>query len=544
MYKDRISNHIESIKLKALSNFILLLILAVSLLLIITIINPFIFPIQEIKPTHMIKLTSAALISFIISFVCAKKKYFNLSIWIFLSTIYISSIYAITSNNHEIQIQNSFGILMSAVLIATFFLTKKQSYMTSTIVFLTADLLIFKYNINIKNFIPGFIFFHIFIFVSFWIATVKEQIEELLIQRAQNDAKLKQIGFISSSIAHEINNPLSIINGCIQTLHGKLTHKDMNQIFTMAFSNIKRIENIVKSMYGLIETNTEMNLPIVLLETLDKEIQLAIDSFRQHHQIKIEYINEFEENIYLNVNIGEVIQILTNLLRNSYQSVSSSNEALIQIHLYTVEKEIILDVKDSGAGVPKHIAKNLGENFNTGSLKGLGLGLSISLFLANKNNSSLEYLQDQKPTTFRLRTPTNVLSSCIKESEILQIKQTRKANLIKLKNNIILILMQKGQLTISQADIVQNIQDQQKLISNQYHYIVITEDSKITMKALLYFRSKNVKNLFLSGAIIGQSKSARLSFNFFTKILKLKYPIKLFGNIQDALEWTLKNKSI
>ena len=76
MYKDRISNHIESIKLKALSNFILLLILAVSLLLIITIINPFIFPIQEIKPTHMIKLTSAALISFIISFVCAKKKIF------------------------------------------------------------------------------------------------------------------------------------------------------------------------------------------------------------------------------------------------------------------------------------------------------------------------------------------------------------------------------------------------------------------------------------------------------------------------------------
>ena len=49
-----------------------------------------------------------------------------------------------------------------------------------------------------------------------------------------------------------------------------------------------------------------------------------------------------------------------------------------------------------------------------------------------------------------------------------------------------------------------------------------------------------MQKLFLSGAIVGNSKAVITTINFFTKLLKLPYPVKMFGHFDDAHQWTMK----
>jgi signal transduction histidine kinase len=549
LHQPQITSLIENIKMRSLSILSLVLFFAMVPMIAISIFFPDLLPKDEITPSQMLFLTSIASTTFFLSAILAYKKMAKLAYILFFSTIYIGVLFVLITNPGALQFQNCFVILVTASLIATYYLDRKLMIAHLLITTLIIDVSVLYFDVSPNQFLAGFIFFHVFNLTTFWIHTIKNKIEKLLIERAEKDAKLQQIGYITSSIAHEINNPLSIISGANLSLSKILSSdsisddkKTVQELLHSSGTSIKRIDGIVKSMYGLIKSEGPTMLPLVKLSDIIGNLGTPIRDLEKQHNLNIEIKLDNAGDYYLNTNISEVIQIIINLLRNSCHSVSETTSPLICLQLKSNKDYISFDVIDSGRGIDDAVSRKLGDAFKTGSTKGLGLGLSISMYLAEKNKGQLEYIQTNPQTTFSLKLPYCYSDQAIKKDQLKAATEHQIGNIYSLKDNLIVMHVYKNIGKISEATIKDNIDSQIQLLKNDsaYKWIVQTENAELSLKALLYFNKPNIKKRFQAGALIGNSKATVRFFNIFTKVIKLPYPLKMFNDYESAYRWINK----
>ncbi len=103
----------------------------------------------------------------------------------------------------------------------------------------------------------------------------------------------------------------------------------------------------------------------------------------------------------------QLVQVVVNLLNNAIDAISHNTERWIKITTTLNGKQLIVEVSDSGKGIPDSVVAKMFEPFLlTKSVQyGTGLGLSISVSLIQKNMGNLEYLRDRMNTTFRITLP-------------------------------------------------------------------------------------------------------------------------------------------
>lgn len=234
--------------------------------------------------------------------------------------------------------------------------------------------------------------------------------EKQAIAKLAMASRLSSLGEMSAGIAHEINNPLAIIQmACEQFLDAP----DMPSERAVAI--IRRAQNatlrISKIVSGLRTYARDGSLDDVVTTDVRKVVEdtlvLCESRFRIHGidlQVRLpEDCGEIE------CNVVQISQILMNLLSNSFDSVDGTANPWVRLEVdgELDSERIRFIVSDSGAIIPDEVAERLMQPFFTTKPvgRGTGLGLPISLGIAEAHQGSLALDQSSGCPTFVLELP-------------------------------------------------------------------------------------------------------------------------------------------
>ncbi len=222
-------------------------------------------------------------------------------------------------------------------------------------------------------------------------------------------SKLASLGEMSAGIAHEINNPLTVIIANIPLLN---RFRDQSEKFDSKVESIRksaaRIEKIVKGLQKFSRT-TDGNTPVIasLREIVFESLVLTETKARQNEVVVKE---ECSDDLRIKCDPVEIEQVLINLINNSIDAVKGQSERWIQIKSFSVSDEVILQIIDSGNGISQEVAQKIFNPFFTTKAvgEGTGLGLSISKGILDQHQATIELNQSFKNTCFEIRFPAAV----------------------------------------------------------------------------------------------------------------------------------------
>ena len=213
----------------------------------------------------------------------------------------------------------------------------------------------------------------------------KEHIGSLELEQqkklAQHHTKLASIGELAAGVGHEINNPLAIAKGLLESLNKKLPANDPATIntFSKVDNALERIASIVKGLRTFSRIDDDDADHFDVIEILEESIALVDDIYR------IEGIT-LCNNSYLNNNTigingsrGKLQQTFMNLLCNAKDAVKGSTEKIISIDTELHNTELKIIITDSGCGIPNNIIDHIFDPFFTTKDVNEGTGIGLSL---------------------------------------------------------------------------------------------------------------------------------------------------------------------
>ena len=209
---------------------------------------------------------------------------------------------------------------------------------------------------------------------------------------------LSSIGLLAAGVAHEINNPLEIINYYMQNL--KLTNPDDENIH----GTVQDVEDEIVTISQIIENlllfseNKKLDTEYVEINSLLFGIIHLLRKSAEKHSIEILF-TEHNENLYLLAARTELKQVFLNILKNSFEAIHEDGTVAVETWLTEDENNdgggkplIRISFSDNGPGIDNQIVQNIFMPFfstKTNPSPNMGLGLSISYNIITKYGGSM-----------------------------------------------------------------------------------------------------------------------------------------------------------
>lgn len=238
------------------------------------------------------------------------------------------------------------------------------------------------------------------------------QLEEH-IQKSYLSAKLASIGEMAGGIAHEINNPLAIIDGNISIVERMIDQEKPDK--SNIRKRIKKIQQMVSRIASIItglryfsrDASGEDYELTSTTKIIDDTVSLCHERFKSRG-VKLAINSKSQTDFFCRP--IQISQVLLNLLNNAFDVIESEESPEITIETFEKDDKICFTVSDNGPGIPNEIQDKILEPFFTtkpvGS--GTGLGLSISKGIIESHQGSF-YLDTRSPqTTFVILIPKNL----------------------------------------------------------------------------------------------------------------------------------------
>jgi signal transduction histidine kinase/sensor domain CHASE-containing protein len=231
---------------------------------------------------------------------------------------------------------------------------------------------------------------------------------ELEVQRnlAIRNSRLAALGEMAAGVAHEINNPVAIIESMLHIIREKQLDQDQVKFridrIAKATQRITKIVGGLKKFSGtvaVIET-TPVNISQVIREAIFDVEEKAKNS-------NVSLISQIDDEPKILANSIEIEQLLVILLNNAIEAVKNLEIRWVKVIVGTKGNSTFIQVHDSGKGIPPEVASKLFQPFFTTKAvgEGTGLGLSIAKGIVDAHHGSIEILDNLGNTCFEIRFP-------------------------------------------------------------------------------------------------------------------------------------------
>ncbi|MBN1798874.1 MAG: PAS domain-containing protein [Spirochaetales bacterium] len=227
-----------------------------------------------------------------------------------------------------------------------------------------------------------------------------EEVKEQLLQ----SKRLSDLGLLAAAVAHELRNPLSVIQAALYNIERKKGNAPIqNQLHTIE----KKIMEGDQTISNLL-TYAKIKLPefkrIDILTLLDESVDL-VKLILPIENIQINKFISDDFNSFIKIDPFQIKKVFNNVLLNSFQSIKKS-KGIINIHAKTVNNVMKLTIIDNGSGIKKADLSNVFNPFFTRKSRGTGLGLSICMEIINLHNGNISIDSTLlKGTTIRIELP-------------------------------------------------------------------------------------------------------------------------------------------
>ncbi len=245
-----------------------------------------------------------------------------------------------------------------------------------------------------------------------WDITTQREVEAKLI----SSEKMSSLGEMAGGVAHEINNPLTIIKG--KAIHlirkaeaGQLEVAKVIDDLKKIDATADRIARIIKGLRTFSRNSDKDPMqPGSLKEILNDTLELCNKRFKNN---SVDLIVSVTEDAVIDCRSTQLSQVLMNLLGNSFDAVQALPEKWVELKSEFQGDKIIIRIMDSGKGIPPEVVNKMMQPFfSTKEIgKGTGLGLSISQGIIDEHQGRLYYDSSSPNTCFVVELPAKMASS-------------------------------------------------------------------------------------------------------------------------------------
>jgi signal transduction histidine kinase/FixJ family two-component response regulator len=223
-------------------------------------------------------------------------------------------------------------------------------------------------------------------------------------QRALIQAeKLAAAGRLTTSIAHEINNPLQAVQNCLHLAgRNELNAEERQNYLGMAQSELERLMKTVQRMLDFYRPGAVDRKPTDLNGLVDKVLSLLE---KQLEERKIGLQTRLARHLPPVLLVGDQIQqVLLNLILNAMEAMPEGGDLFVETTASHRDVEILIE--DTGPGFPPEARQHLFEPFISTKEKGVGLGLSVSFGIIAAHGGNLDLVPGRgRGACFRITLP-------------------------------------------------------------------------------------------------------------------------------------------
>lgn len=219
--------------------------------------------------------------------------------------------------------------------------------------------------------------------------TEQKEMEEVLIQTD----KLSALGLMASSFAHEVNNPLATIKVYAEDLIDRieeepdLQQQEIKRYLTTINENTDRCKTITNNLLNFSRKSEWIKQSVDVNETIVKSIELV-----KHAITKGDIQLQLTQVPAVFGDALNLMQVFVNVVNNAVDAIEESSGTItIESSFLEVEKQVVIQIKDTGIGIEKENIQKVFDPFYTSKPvgKGTGLGLSVCYGIINQFGGTL-----------------------------------------------------------------------------------------------------------------------------------------------------------
>ncbi len=227
-------------------------------------------------------------------------------------------------------------------------------------------------------------------------------------------ARLNEMGEMASTLAHELNQPLSAIanysHGCTRLLRDMddAVATRIREALEEVASQSLRAGQIIKHLREFVTKGETEKAPEDIRKLVEESAALAlVGSREQGVRTVFEYLPGAEMVL---VDRIQVQQVLINLMRNAIEAMRHVDRRELTIRTMPADPgEVAVVVEDTGGGIPEEVAGQLFKPFVTTKASGMGIGLSISKRIVEAHGGEMTVSKNEAGgATFRFTLPAYV----------------------------------------------------------------------------------------------------------------------------------------
>jgi PAS domain S-box-containing protein len=241
-------------------------------------------------------------------------------------------------------------------------------------------------------------------------AQIEASKEQMLVS-----ARLSALGMMAGGVAHEINNPLSIIHASAADLlrgvkeQGSVPLEIVSRNGERILQTANRITKIIKSMRHLArEGSQDSARPTLVSKIVEEPLEVCKERFKDHAVNLI--LPAIDPALTVSCREVQIGQVLLNLLQNAFEAVvEQTGEKWVRLDIAMLDHAVEFSVTDSGPGIPPELRTKIMEPFFTTKEvgKGTGLGLSLSRKIVEEHGGRLELREDAGHPCFSFALPVS-----------------------------------------------------------------------------------------------------------------------------------------
>ena len=221
--------------------------------------------------------------------------------------------------------------------------------------------------------------------------------------------KMASLGEMSAGIAHELSQPIGTILLKTQIMVKVIEKQDYEKCLKF-LGDMKnqaiRAKEIMDSLRIISRDGKREDQAVTSASSI---ISNAVTLFKDEFQLnKITLNQELDDQISIFVSPVQLGQVIANLMGNARDSLRDSQDKTITIRSFISEKQAVIEIEDSGSGIPEEYRDKIFEPFFTSKPvgKGTGLGLSMCYSMIQENGGSIDFRTAiNKGTCFTLGFP-------------------------------------------------------------------------------------------------------------------------------------------
>jgi two-component system NtrC family sensor kinase len=251
-------------------------------------------------------------------------------------------------------------------------------------------------------------------------------------RRTRQAERLANIGYLAAGVAHEINNPLSLlsmtipyvtneVDALVSTLNKEIDENYIKVSVGQIAHSIRHAQEAVEfllrlasDLHSLSRTEKQEPRPVKIAEVAGSAARLVRHQLKYKAKVELNIV----EDIAVKGHASRLVQVFINLLTNAAKAIQDNNPENNKVAIDArVENDyVVIDVSDTGVGIPEDHLDKIFTPFFTFSLKdedqGSGIGLALVKEIVDEHGGEIRVSSEKgRGTTFTIRIPRLVTTT-------------------------------------------------------------------------------------------------------------------------------------